>query len=147
MSEMRPESPSAIALPHFCLYLTRIPPGDYDSILSLCRWSLDYVNAKGVTPFCTERLTDEVQQILIRDFPFRVQHIIVNALCREAWARCWCKHMGVSIANETPLLSRMRYQQVSPVNLAQQHDRYQQLMRRTEALKKMQQRKAQQENP
>lgn len=113
---------------------------------NLCRWSLNYTNAAGARPFSSASLTDKVLQALNTDFAVSVQHIVVNARSREAWARSWCQHMGVAIADETNVLSTQRQQQVSPMYLRQQLDHYRGFLQRAAALKTMQQRKAQQGN-
>lgn len=144
MSKSKPQH--GVALPHFCQYLKQIPPCDYASMTNLCQWSLNYTNAAGARPFSSAFLTDSVLRALKTDFAVSVQHIVVNARSREAWARCWCQYMGVAIANETPALSTRRQQQVSPMYFKQQIEHYRSFLQRSEALKKMQQRKAQQGN-
>jgi hypothetical protein len=139
-----PKSQLSISLPHFCHYLAQIPPSEYDSVTRLCAWSLRYTNAEGIQPFLKDALSQKNEQELRHDFSMSVQSIVVNDRNREAWARHWCQQMGFGIDNETQSMSVQRRQHVSPVYLAQQFGHYQTFVQRTEALKKMQQRKAQQ---
>lgn len=134
-----------IDLAHFCQHLQQTPPEAYDSISSFCQWNLLYTDPTGKRPFSKDQLTPSGLQSLQSAFPITPQLIIVSEHNREAWARHWCQSMKQAIAGETEALSLERMQYVSLVYHARQSKVYDAFTQRAEALKKMKDRKAQQD--